>query len=350
MIVQPTAHSRLGEQDFNNLPFGSLFTDHMLVANYENNAWQAPQIVPFGRFEMSPSLSALNYGQSIFEGMKAFVNEQGEALTFRPHENFERMNRSAVRMCMPEIPEHIFIDGLKALLKIDNKWIPRQEGASLYIRPVMFATDEAVGVKPSDSYKFCIIACPVATYFKEPLKVVIEQQYIRAAQGGVGFAKAAGNYASAMYPTKLIQEKGYHQIIWTDAVEHKYLEESGAMNLMLVINNTLITPVLSDSKLAGVTRSSLLHIARTWGLTVEERLISADELVQAHANGTLQEVFGAGTAANIAAIKLFHYQGTDYELPAVNSESFQIKGGNYLNQLKQGKVPDVFNWNITIPA
>jgi branched-chain amino acid aminotransferase len=350
MIIQPIAQSRLGEQDFNQLPFGSLFSDHMLVADYENNAWTTPQIVPFARMEMSPSLSALNYGQAIFEGMKAFVNDKGEGLTFRVRENFERMNRSAVRMCMPEIPEHIFVDGLKALLKLDNKWIPRQEGAALYIRPVLFATDEAVGVKPSDNYRFCIITCPIASYFKEPLKVMIEQHYIRAAQGGVGFAKAAGNYASAMYPTKLAQEKGYHQIIWTDATEHKYLEESGAMNLMLVINNTLITPSLSDSKLAGVTRMSLLHIARTWNMLVEERLVSASELIDAHNNGTLQEVFGCGTAANIAAIKLFHYNGKDYELPAVTADSFQIKGGNYLTQLKQGKTEDVFNWNTVIPA
>jgi branched-chain amino acid aminotransferase len=350
MTIQTVAHSRLGEKDFNELPFGSVYADHMLVADYENNAWQAPKIVPFARMEMSPSLSALNYGQAIFEGMKAYVNDKDEAITFRVNENHARMNRSAVRMCMPEIPEHIFVDGLKALLQLDNKWIPRQENAALYIRPILFATDEAVGVKPSDNYRFCIMTCQIASYFKEPLKVLIEPEFIRAAQGGVGYAKAAGNYASAMYPTKLAQERGFHQIIWTDAAEHKYLEESGAMNLMLVINNVVITPSLSDSKLAGVTRMSLLHIARTWNMQVEERLVSVDELIAAHTNGTLQEVFGVGTAANIAAIKMFHYNGVDYNLPAITNDSFQIKGGGYLNQIKQGKIADVFNWNTTIPA
>ncbi len=346
MKVSTVSHSQLNIKNYLNEPFGSVFTDHMLVANYINGQWQEAEIVPFSKIPMSPSLSAINYGQSIFEGMKAFRNEKNEIRLFRPYENYNRINKSAIRMCMPTIPENIFIDGLKQLLLMDKDWIPTVEGSALYIRPVLFATDEAIGVKPSDSYKFCIVCCQIASYFKEPLKVIIEDQYIRAAEGGVGFAKTAGNYGGAMYPTKLIQEKGYNQIIWTDAREHKYLEESGAMNLMLVINNTVITPSLSDSKLSGVTRNSILQLAKHMEYAVEERLVSVDELTIAFNNGSLTELFGVGTAASVAPIKLFAYKNKDYELPLIDDSSFQRKAGKLLNAIKTGSEADVFKWNV----
>lgn len=348
MIIEKISQSRIGDVDFNSLPFGSLFADHMLVADYENGKWQSPKIIPFQKIPFSPSLSAINYGQAIFEGMKAYNSPDGNIILFRPHDNYKRMNVSAERMCMPEIPEDIFIEGLKELVRLDRAWVPDTDGASLYIRPVLFATDEAIGVKPSETYKFCIVTCPVQSFFKDPLKVYVETNYTRASQGGFGFAKAAGNYGGAMFPTRQAQKKGYHQVLWTDVYEHKYLEESGAMNLMVFIGDTLITPKLTDSKLAGITRDSVLKVAKYWGVKTEERDLSVDEITEAFENGSLKELFGCGTAANIAPIIMFGYKEKDYQLPPINDELFSQKAGRFLNNIKQGKAEDPFGWTVKI--
>lgn len=344
MQITKTAYSKLNEVDFSNLAFGSVFSDHMLVMDYENGQWQEPTIVPFAKLHLSPSLSAINYGQAVFEGMKAYKSDNDEILLFRPHDNWVRLNVSAERMCMPQIPENLFMEGLNALINLDKAWVPNTEGAALYIRPIYFATDEAIGVRPSDNYKLVIFTCPVMNFFKEPLKVYIETHYARSCEGGPGYAKAAGNYAGALYPTKLVQDKGYNQIIWTDAAEHKYLEESGAMNLMAVVGDNLITPSLTSSKLAGITRDSILKIAKHWNVNIEERQVSIDELVKAHKNNTLKELFGVGTAANIAPIKMFGFDGQQYNMPEQSTEMFSYRAGKYLTDIKTGAEKDLFNW------
>ena len=257
--------SRLEELDFENLSFGKDFSDHQFVCKYSNGKWIDARIEPYGYLTLAPSIAVLHYGQAVFEGMKSQKNEDGDAFIFRPEMNADRMNKSAVRLGMPEIPEDLFIEGLKELLKIDKDWIPDKKGSALYIRPFMFGIDEYIGVKPSEDYLFIIITSPVGSYYTEPLKVKVENKYIRAAEGGTGFAKAAGNYAGSLFPTEEAMNEGYHQLIWTDAKEHKYIEESGTMNLMFIINDTIITPPTGNTILAGVTRDSVLTIARDLG-------------------------------------------------------------------------------------
>jgi branched-chain amino acid aminotransferase len=343
--IKKTALSRVGEVHPDNIPFGNIFSDHMFVVDYADGAWQTPSIVPYGPLELSPAVSALHYGQAIFEGLKAYKTASGEIELFRPVENFKRLNKSAVRLCMPEIPEALFFEGLKALLRLDEKWIFSEPGCSLYIRPYMFANDHYLGVRTALNYKFLIITSPAGAYFSAPLKVVVEQKFVRAAEGGMGFAKAAGNYGVAIYPTKLAQEKGYHQIIWTDSKEHKYIEELGMMNFMCVIGDTLITPGLeSNSILHGVTRDSVLTIARDWGMPVEERKVSIDEVINAIENKTLKEVFGVGTAATVAHIETIGYAGKDFQLPALENNAFSKRVGQQLVAIRNGEVEDKHNW------
>jgi branched-chain amino acid aminotransferase len=340
-----TDASRIQEVDFNNLPFGKHFSDHMFVADFVDGEWQNQQVVPFDNFTLSPALSSLHYGQSIFEGMKAYKNEAGEVLMFRPLDNLERMNESARRMCMATLPEEVFIGGLEALLRIDADWVPTAPGSSLYIRPYMFATDTFLGVAPSKTYRFCIFTCPVGTYYAKPPKVKIETEYIRAAAGGVGYAKCAGNYAGSMYPTMLAQQAGYDQILWTDAIEHKYFEESGTMNVMFVIDGKVVTPPNSDTILKGITRDSVLQIARHMGVSIEERPVSVEEVINGIESGRVTEVFGAGTAVVVSPFSVIGYQGKDYMLaehPAGQSIAIKIK--NYLTDIRTGKVDDTFGW------
>lgn len=342
--INRTSASRLADTDFNNLQFGKIFTDHMLVCDFEDGYWHNPQIVPFGDLLLSPANVTLHYGQTIFEGLKAYKNDAGEIVLFRPEAHLERFNRSAVRMCMPQINEEVFIGGITELLKLDKNWFPGTEGSSLYIRPFMFATDNTIGVHISNKYKFIILINPVDKYYSEPLKVMIENKYVRAAEGGIGFAKTAGNYASSLYPTKLAVQKGYHQLIWTDHKEHKYIEESGTMNIMAVINNTLITPPLSDSILAGITRDSVLTLARDWGMKVEERKVSVDEIFEAHSKGELTDIFGTGTAAVIAHIALVNYKGQDFVMPEVEKREFSKKMLENLISVRLGRVKDNHGW------
>lgn len=338
------ATSRINEIDFDNLSFGRSFADHMLIAEYANGAWQSVSIQPYGPLTYQPAMMSLHYGQSIFEGMKAYRSKNDEILVFRPEENLKRFNKSALRMCMPEVPEEIFLGGLKQLLELDKQWVPDKEGCSLYIRPFMFATDEYVGVTPSNTYKFIIFNCPVGSYYSKPLKVRVETQYIRAAKGGVGFAKNAGNYGGSLYPTQLANKDGYDQIIWTDAATHQYVEEAGTMNLMFIINGVLVTAPTGDTILDGVTRKSVLQIAKDWGMKVEERQLSIKELVDGILNGSVTEAFGAGTAAVIAPIQTIGFEGKDYELAARTDSDFSAKVFKEINQIRLGQIPDTRNW------
>ena len=344
VTIQKTPKSRLSEVDFDNLAFGRSFADHMLVAEYADGAWKSVQIHPYGPLSYQPAMMSIHYGQAIFEGMKAYRSKQGEVLVFRPEENMKRFNKSAVRMCMPEVPEEIFLGGLKQLIQLDNAWVPEKDGCSLYIRPFMFATDEYVGVSPSTTYKFIIFNCPVGSYYSKPLRVRVETEYIRAAKGGVGFAKNAGNYGGSLFPTIEANKAGYDQIIWTDAATHQYVEEAGTMNLMFIINGALVTAPTGDTILDGVTRKSVIQIAKDWGVEVQERLLSVKELVEGISSGAVTEAFGAGTAAVIAPIQTIGFEGKDYELPARKESDFSAKVFNEISQIRLGEIADTRGW------
>ena len=346
--VQKASNSRIKELDFENLSFGKVFSDHMFTADYKNNQWGDAQIIPYGPIPMSPSTSALHYGQAIFEGMKAYKNLKGEVSLFRPLANHKRINISAERMCMPPIPEEIFLEGLRKLIELDNNWVPMNEGSSLYIRPFIIGTDEFIGVKPSDTYRFYIITSPSGLYYNRPVKVLVETNFIRAVEGGVGFVKASGNYGRSLYPTKLAQKKGYDQIIWTDAQNHRYLEESGTMNLMFVIDDVLITTPLGDTILAGITRDSVLTLARDWKMKVQERKISIDEVINASKNGSLHEAFGTGTAATIAHIAQIGFENINYDLPEIQPHSFANRVAKELENIRRGRVEDIHKWMYKI--
>ncbi|MBB5285184.1 branched-chain amino acid aminotransferase [Rhabdobacter roseus] len=342
--IQQTTSPRVQDVDFTNLVFGRNISDHMFVAEYRDGQWQQLRIVPYGDLSLSPATAALHYGQAIFEGMKAYKNEDNEVLLFRPHDNWKRFNRSAERMCMPTVPEEVFMNGLTELMRLDAEWVPCAPGCSLYIRPYMFAADAYLGVRPSESYLFVIFTSPVGTYYANPLKVKVETDYIRAAAGGVGAAKCAGNYAASLYPARLAQQAGYDQLIWTDARDHVFVEESGTMNVMFMLDGKLVTPAVSDTILDGITRKSIVEIARHWGISVEERKVSIREVIEALKEGRLQAAFGAGTAVVVSPFSVIAYEGVDYHLPAVEEDSFVTKVKNYLTDLRTGKIADTFGW------
>ena len=334
--------------DQDKIVFGKNFTDHMFIADFDGEKWGDCRIVPTGELSVHPANSMWHYGQSIFEGMKAYKNNDGEAFLFLPLENANRLNHSAVRMCMPEIPNEIFMDGLEQLMSLDKDWIPNRQGSSLYIRPFMMAWDTFLGVRPSTSYRFMILCSPAGKYYAEPVRVKIETEFSRAAPGGTGHAKAAGNYAGAMYPTRLAMEAGYQQIIWTDSIEHKYIEEAGTMNLMFMYKGELTTSPVSDTILNGITRKTVLAIAKDWGITVNERQVEVTELTEAIKNGDVTEAFGVGTAATIAQIKTIALHGKDFDLPAIKEDMFQVKINPYLEDLRKGNVEDKFGWRQAI--
>lgn len=346
--IRKTTQSRIAEVDFSNLVFGRSFSDHMLVAKYENGQWGKTEIVPYGNLSLSPATAALHYGQTIFEGMKAYKNDEGEVLLFRPFDNWKRFNLSAQRMCMPTVPEEIFIGGLQELIRLDSDWVPTGAGQSLYIRPYMFSADEYIGVKPSDSYYLIIFTCPVGNYYSKPVKVRVETEYIRAAEGGVGAAKCGGNYGGSLYPAKLAQQDGYDQLIWTDAKEHKYIEESGTMNIMFVIDGKLVTPAVSSSILDGVTRKSIVAVAEYWNIPVEERRVSVVEIMDAVKAGKLDAAFGAGTAAVVSPFSHISFEGVDYALPELNDASFPVRVKEFLEKLRTGKTEDIFGWTLKV--
>ena len=342
--IEKTAQSNLAKIDFSNLPFGKFYSDHMFVCDFKDGVWKDARIVPFQNLSLSPASMCLHYGQLIFEGLKAYRNVNGEIVLFRPEMHLERINKSAARLCMAELTEEVFMSGLLELLKIDSEWVPKDPDSSLYIRPFMIASDVGIGVTPSQTYQFIILTSPVSKYYSAPVKVIFENHYSRAAEGGIGFSKTAGNYAASLYPTKQAVEKGYNQLIWTDSKEHKYIEESGTMNIMFVINDTLITPALHDSILSGITRDSILTLARDWGYKVEERKISVEEVVTALKNNTLQDAFGTGTAAVVAHFALIGHEGVDYELPAVETRTFSNKVKQALLDIRLGRAADEHNW------
>ncbi|MEP7257000.1 MAG: branched-chain amino acid aminotransferase [Flavitalea sp.] len=346
--VTKAERSKLNDIPLEHIPFGRYFTDHMLEADYENGEWKNVEIKPYQPLLLSPSLAALHYGQAIFEGIKAYKNPAGEACIFRPKDNFNRFNVSARRMQMPEITEDIFMEGMRQLVAIDKNWIPAKPDHSLYIRPFMFSSDEVIGVKPSDTYKFLIILSPTGPYYAAPMRIYVEEEFTRAARGGVGYAKVAGNYGSSMLATAEARKRGYDQVLWTDEVEHKYAEEIGTMNVFFVIGNKVITPDLSRGTiLQGVTRDSAITVFRDMGLTVEERKVNMDEVAQAYQAGTLTEVFGTGTAATISVIRELCYKDLVMEL---NPEKFTVGPSlkKRLTDIRDGREPDIHGWLFKI--
>ncbi len=348
IAVERVKQSRLAETDFNNLEFGKYISDHMLVVEYDNGKWSEPTIKPFGDMLLSPAMLSLHYGQSVFEGMKAFKNKNGDICIYRPDKHAKRLNKSLARMCMPEIPTEFFIQCLHAIVELDQAWIPTNEGASLYLRPFVFASEPKIGVKIADQYKFIILTSPCAAYFSKPTRLKVEDTFVRAAEGGTGFAKCAGNYGGAFYPTQLARQQGFDQVLWTDAKEHKYIDEAGVMNVMFVISGKLITPKLTTALLDGVTRDSILTLAPGLGIEVEERKISVAEIEEAFKQGTITEAFGAGTAAVVSPIATINIHGTDYNLPAAGATSFQQKVKTKLNNIRLGVEPDVHGWNYIV--
>lgn len=346
--ITPTTNSRLPQVDFDNLRFGKEFSDHMFEMDYVDGKWRTPRIVPFANLSLNPAVSVIHYGQSIFEGLKAYKNQDGEIFLFRPEKNIARLNLSAERMCMPTVDEALVVKALLELVKLDKAWIPDGDGSSLYIRPFMFATDEYIGVKPSKKYKLVIFTCPVNSYYSGAVRVKIEREYTRSVHGGTGFAKAAGNYAAALYPAKLAQEQGYHQLIWTDAFEHKWIEESGTMNVVFRSGNDIFSPKPSDTILDGITRESVLMLARDWGYNVEYRPVSIDEIRQLLEAGKLDEAFGAGTAATIAPISTIGYDDRDFNLADFGTWDFAPKALAHIEKLKRGLADDPHNWNVRV--
>lgn len=339
--------SKINEIDFDNLNFGNVFTDHMLVCDYREGAWQKPVIKPYEPFLIDPSAKVFHYGQAIFEGMKAYKDDQDDVWLFRPDQNFKRFNQSAKRLAMPEIPEDIFMGGLKTLIDIERAWVQKGIGKALYIRPFMIAIGTGVMAQPSTQYRFMIILSPAKSYYSGEVKVIIAEHYSRAANGGIGAAKAAGNYSAQFYPTRLANEKGFQQIIWTDDATHTKLEEAGTMNVFFRINNTLLTAPVSERILDGVTRKSIIDIAKSEGIAFEERSVMVSEIVEAAQNGTLKEIFGAGTAAVVSPISGFSYQDHYYELPKL-SDSYALKLKERLTKIQHKELPDPFGWTVKV--
>ena len=343
--IERTKASKLAQVDFDNLAFGSVFSDHMLVCDYRNGAWETPHIIPYQPISLEPSAKVFHYGQSIFEGMKAYKDADGKVWLFRPHDNHKRLNISAARMAMPELPEEFFMEGLKTLIDLDEAWIPEKDGSALYIRPFMFASGKGFHASPADAYKFLICLAPSGPYFSGKVKVLIEEKYSRSANGGVGFAKAGGNYAGQFYPTQLAVKKGYQQVIWTDDNAHEFIEEAGAMNIFARIGDTLLTGPVSDRILDGITRKSILKIAEDEGIPTEVRKITVAELVTAAESGELKELFGAGTAAVVSPISGFGYREKDYDLPELE-ESYAARLKKRIVDIQYNRAEDPFGWRF----
>lgn len=347
ITVNKTEKSRIEEFDRNNIGFGKVFTDHMLVADFDGERWSPARIEPYKPMALSPATSALHYGQSIFEGMKAF-RQDGNVYLFRPTDNWRRFNKSAARMVMPELPESLFMEGLRVLIDTDRDWIPDSEGASLYIRPFMFAMDDYIGVKPSDKYRFVIFCCPVGPYYSKPLKVKIEEHYSRSAPGGTGSAKCAGNYAAALLATRNAQKEGFDQVLWTDAVNHELVEETGTTNFFAVYEDRVVTPQLNETLLAGITRDSVIQLLRHFGVNVEERPYTVAELKSDSRNGLIKELFITGTAATLINIESFGHQGEIFDVFSNGNRDLSVRIKSTLDSIKKGLTEDTFNWRVPV--
>lgn len=341
--IEKVKQSKIDSVDFNNIPFGKTFSDHMLVAEYYDGEWKSAQIKPFGPIPLSPATSTLHYGQAIFEGMKAHRTSDGKIALFRPEKNIERFNKSAVRMSMPEVPVDLFMDGLLQLIQLDKNWIPDTDGSSLYIRPLMIATEPFIGVKTSDRYMFILMVGPAGPYYSTPVNVLVTEKYARAVKGGVGYAKTAGNYGRTLQPVENARKQGYKDILWLDGSEKKYVEEIGTMNVFFVIDGKLVTPAIDGTFLEGITRASVIQIAKDLGIEVEERKIAIEELVEKHKSGHLQEMFGTGTAATITHINQLCYRDVDYDLD-VEKSFIAKKLKAELEGIKHNSIPDRYNW------
>jgi len=346
--INPITHSRIGEIDMNNIPFGRVFSDHMLLARHEAGTWHTPEIVPFGKLSLSPSVCSLHYGQTVFEGLKALRNPSGKPVLFRPIANYKRMNHSAYRLSMPQIPEYIFMEGLKALIALDKDWVPPSEKGSLYIRPLYFATDEYIGIRPSDSYIFTIFTCPVGAYYSKPVSLLTSREFVRAAQGGTGSAKCAGNYAGSILPDQIAKSQGYDNVLWLDARHHSYIEECGTMNVFFVIDDVVITPPLTGTILPGINRDSVITLLKDNGYKVEIRPLSIFEVESAYEQGILQDAFGAGTAATIAQIDKIGFAGRDLILPKISNRKVSTWLRDTLQHIKAGTIEDNYCWTVTI--
>jgi len=320
----------------------------MLICDFADGQWQDPQIIPFGDFRLSPVALALHYGQTIFEGMKAFRMDGGSINIFRSEKHYERMTLSCERMCMPVPPREVFIEGLRQLVELDRNWVPGEEGSALYLRPFMIATEARLRVKVSESYRFAIVATPTGKYFQQPVRVKVERDFVRAARGGTGYAKCGGNYGASMYPTQKAKEEGYDQVLWTDGSTHRHIEESGAMNVFFVLDGTLVTPPLSDSILDGVTRDSLLKLAQRKGIPTAERSVDVEELKKAFKKGSISEAFGAGTAAVISPIGVIGIDGKDYALPASGAGGVGAQLKDALDNIRYGRQADTEEWNFIV--
>ncbi len=346
--ITKTDKSKISEFDFNNMPpFGSAFTDHMFVADYIDGKWQNFEIKPLENLSLHPANLTLHYGQTIFEGMKAFLTNDNKPILYRPERHASRFNRSANRMSMPSIPEEVFIDAVKALVKLEVNWIPKAVGSALYIRPLMFAMDAVVGVKPSKTYKFIILTLPSGPYYNRPLSLKAETEYVRAVKGGIGEAKTAGNYGASLFPFQLAKKEGYDQIMWLDGIHRKYVQEIGTMNIFFVIGDTLVTPMLDGAVLAGITRDSILTLMKAKGYKVEERLIDIDELIDAYDKGELKEVFGSGTAAIVAKINKLAIKD---KIMNFDVENYKIANfvQDFINKVRKGEIKDEFGWIVNI--
>lgn len=345
---KPSVVSRISSVNLANPEFGKDCSDHMFNSTYSNGEWQNLEILPFGDITFSPAMLALHYGQSVFEGMKAFRMNDGRISIFRPHSHLERFNRSLDRMCMPTIPQDLFFAALVELLKVDQNWVPSAPGTSLYLRPFCFASEPRLKIKIAERYQFMILMSPAGKYFGNPFRLKVETEYTRTAEGGTGYAKCAGNYGSSFYPVKKAVEEGFDQVLWTDAKEHKYIDEAGMMNIMFMVDGKIITPSLNTAILEGITRDSVLTIARDFGIVVEERKIAVDELETYLREGRVSEAFGTGTAAVVAPVKLIRIGEKDYEIPLPTENAFQNKAYRLLNDIRTGLAPDTHGWNFII--
>lgn len=343
-----TTHSRINQVDFNNLEFGKNISDHMLVAIYENGSWGAPEIMPFGDLSLSPAMLSLHYGQSVFEGMKAFRMANGAINIFRPLRHLDRFNRSLDRMCMPALTKELFLGGLEEVIRVDKNWVPSNDGASLYLRPFSFASEARIGVNIARKYHFIILTSPAGLYQPKPYRLKVETNYARTVEGGTGFAKCSGNYGGAYYPTKIAVQEGYDQVLWTDGKEHQYVDEVGMMNVMFMIDGVLTTPQLNTAILDGITRDSILTLARDMGMKVEERRIKVSELETAFKQGKISEAFGTGTAAVVAPIATININGVDHLIQEPAADSFQLRVKNLLKEIRLGLKPDTHGWNHVI--
>ncbi len=345
--ISVTTQAERKVTDTRSVPFGKIPTEHMFIAEYRDGEWHNAQVVPFHDLTLSPLSLCLHYGQSVFEGMKAFAMNDGRINVFRIEKHYERFSKSLHRMCMPQVPKELFRDAITQLVKVDSDWVPRENDGSLYIRPFMIATEPRIGIKASDEYLFMVVCAPALKYYSNPLKLIVETTYTRAANGGTGAAKCGGNYGGALLPTQLAREAGYDQVLWTDSIHHEFIEESGTMNAMFFIDGVLITPALSGTILDGVTRSSLLAIARDNGWNVEERQISYHELVNAFENGKRVEAFGAGTAAVVAPIEIIAIGHKDYKC-YTEPDAAMFRLQKHLFDIRKGLAPDTHNWNSII--